>query len=360
MKPKNYISLPNLWLRSFIIFTFIFLCKATFTSVFAQSNKFTKVSSSVVASTGNVATVAGVVYTYTIGEPFIFTGTEPSGFLTQGFNQPMICKTFPTIVALNQTSCTLPYSLSVANGFDRYVWKKDRIIGKSTIANGTAASYEPVLDGNYTVTVMDSTGCILVSAPVVVDLSSKNIVPTISVYGTATKDTLLESSDANDYQWYVLTPSDGVYRAIVGETTKTYAPIYNGTYYVKINTQEQCVAYSSTYTVNNVGFEPINKGGLETTDSTIWIVKNNSVSRNLQVYPIPTKDKLNIKYETSETNTVEFNIYDLKGVLVDSRMMKGLNGKMNWVYQNTDLPTGKYILRVVDGSNSLERNLIFE
>ncbi|MFN0049175.1 MAG: T9SS type A sorting domain-containing protein [Cytophagales bacterium] len=323
----------------------------------AQANKTTKAAPNAIGTAGNETSVANITYMWTIGEVIVFTGTDPTGFATQGFHQPMICKAFPTIVALNQTSCSLPYSLSVVNGFDKYLWK----IGKSTIANAAGSNYNPVSNGNYSVTIMDSTGCSLSSSSISVDMSGKNIIPTISVYGTATKDTLLESSEAFSYQWYVITNSDGVQRAIVGETNKYYVPLYNGTYFVKINTEEYCVAYSSFYVVNNAGFEQINKYDFNKSDSTISISTfKKKLARNLSIFPIPSKDKVNIEYQSPENNLVTFNFYDVKGTLVDSKQMASKDGKLNMVYENASLPTGKYLLRVEDGNAKIDKSLIFE
>lgn len=322
---------------------------------FAQYNRPAKVSTAAVVGAMGEAKVNNTTIMWSVGEPIVFTAASTDMFFTQGFHQPMICKASPVIVALNQTSCTLPYTLKVVAGFDKYIWK----VGRSTVANAQTNEYNPVSSGKYTVAVMDSTGCYLTSGINDVDMSVKNITPTITPYGTAGKDTLLESSEAFNYQWYVVTPSDGVHRAITGEMNRQYKPLYNGTYYVKINTNEYCVAYSSYYTVNNQGFESVNKYDFEATDSTIAIRKMYE-ARKLAVYPIPSREKITIDYESPETNIVTMNIYDNKGVVVDSKFVKNVSGKMQLTYQNDNLPTGKYTLSIVDGEHKMNKGIIFE
>ncbi len=342
----------HLFLKTF--YFFVFFCSG---AAFSQPNKTTKAAPNSIGTAGNQAKVGNVTYMWSVGEVIIFTGDNQPGYFTQGFHQPMMCKAIPSVSAFNQTSCLLPYTLTVTAGFDRYSWK----IGKSLIANATASAYYPIANGDYIATVMDSTGCVLPATAVAVDLSSKNIIPTITAYGGTANDTLLESSMAFSYQWYVITPSDNIHRAIVGQTNREYKPIYNGTYYVSINTEDQCISYSPYYTVNNVGLESISKHDFEQTDNTIIITKHNRYNaHNLKVFPIPSRDKLNIEYESPFKNTVVFNIYDVKGVLVDTRSIANAEGKLNFVYSKADLPIGRYTLRVVDGNKESDKGLIFE
>jgi len=161
----------HLLLKTF--YFFVFFCSG---AAFAQPNKTTKSAPNAIGSAGNQATVSNVTYMWTVGEAIVFTGLNQPGFVTQGFHQPMICKAFPTVVALNQTSCLLPYTLNATAGFDKYTWKW----GKSTIANASGDAYFPIADGIYTATVGDSTGCVLTAASIAVDLSSKNIIPGVT------------------------------------------------------------------------------------------------------------------------------------------------------------------------------------
>jgi hypothetical protein len=342
---------------SFRFFTFLIFTIFSCFSAFSQSTKTAKAAPNAITSAGNYATVGTTTYSYSIGEPVIFTGAYASGFSTQGFQQPMICKTFPVIVASNQQSCALPYTLSVSAGFNKYQWKTSN----SIIASGKDFTYFPIKNGNYSVFVGDSTGCFLNTTPVSVDLSAKNITPSIANYGTnISTDTLLVSSLAASYQWYVIL-GDGSHRSIVGAIDQSYRPLFKATYYVKINTVDNCVAYSIPFTLSNNNLEQLNKYNFEMTDSSINIKLLRKVyDRKLSVYPIPSKDNFNVDYESPESNTVFLNVYNVLGVVVASRAIKNETGKFKYRYDRNDLPAGKYILDVVDGDQKMIHSLILE
>lgn len=325
--------------------------------VWAQVGIAAKAAPNAIGSAGADASYGGTHLMWTVGEPVVFTGYGGSFVATNGFHQPMICKIIPEIIAYNETSCRLPYTLRVPEGYSRYQWKHENAI----IANGRDFEYFPVRDGNYSVFVGDSTGCYL-SATAQVDLSLRSLIPTITVYGSgAGSDTLLQSSPAYNYQWFVV-GLDGRHRAIVGDTTPFYKPLYNGTYYVRINTQEHCISYSNFYTVNNPGFQDLSRYDFASTDSTIYIPKPSSVrDRRLHVYPVPCLgENFNVDYESPEKNTVLLKLYDVKGVVVSTQMVKNEKGVFHLDYQRNGLPVGKYTLHLVDGDTKLNTSVILE
>lgn len=331
-----------------------FLCVSI--SVHSQYGVPQKLSTMAVVSASHAVTVNDWHISWSAGEPIIFTGAESQVFLTQGFHQPMVCKATPVISAHNQTSCVLPYVLSVTSVFHVYRW----YLGNSFIANAPAHVYNPVQNGNHRVLVGDSTGCVLFSELERVDLSAKNSIPTVVAQGTPQWDTLLVSSPAASYQWFVVTP-DNVHRAIVGETSQNYRPYYNGVYYVKVHTHDECVSVSDYFVVNNTGWDNIIRHDFEKTDSTIKIIKINFFTRHkLKVWPIPAHQNINIEYESPELNTVALQIFDVKGVMVHSKSIKNEKGKIETQYNNEHLPTGKYILKVIDGDKHSIQSMIFE
>jgi hypothetical protein len=321
----------------------------------AQSKKTFKAAPHFIGTSGNSAVANNVTYMWSVGETVVFTGSTATNYYTQGFQQPMVCKATPIITAYNTTSCLLPYTLSVTSLFNIYYWK----LGNSSIINSNDYTYNPVTNGNYKVIVGDSTGCVLTSSVESVDLSTKNLIPSVSVFGNGVKDTLLQSSNAASYQWYAITPSDGVHRAIVGATNQVYKPLYNGTYYVKVNTDENCVSYSSYSVINNTSFELLSRYITILSDSTLqintWVPSFYTV-----VYPVPAFDKVNIDYQTPNKNLITFSIYDIKGVLVDTRKLSVSNGKVNYVFNKNELASGNYILSLTDGDHKEIHGLIFE
>ncbi|MDX2189812.1 MAG: T9SS type A sorting domain-containing protein [Bacteroidota bacterium] len=348
----------NIHYLTFLL-TFI-IYHLSFTIVHAQAGNPAKQAPFAITNAGNSVTVNNQNYSWSVGEAIIFTGAYNTGFATQGFHQPMICKVIPTIVETNQTNCFAPYTLTVAKGFSKYQW----FIGKSTIANGRSEVYLPIKNGKYSVFVGDSTGCFFTAASVNVDLNAKNIKPTVAVSGIVNSDTLLSSSKAATYQWYII-GTDGVHRAIVGATGQTYKPIYLGTYYVKINTSDNCVAYSDPYTLTNNAMDPLNRYTFESTDSTIIIEKQKPIEKIsehvLAVYPNPARgDFINVKYQSPENNTVTMNLYNVLGYVVSSQSVKNDKGKFEIKYNRNDLPVGKYILNLVDGDKKIVQSIVFE
>lgn len=324
-------------------------------AVLGQSTLPAKVSTSATVGAMGEAVVNNINYMWSVGEPVIFTGSNSDFYLTQGFHQPMICKAFPEIAGFNQTGCLAPYQLKANTTFDKYIWYQN----KAVIANATSSNYFPVSDGKYKVFVGDSTGCNISSSFFEVDLSGKNIVPTITAYGDNNLDTLLISSPAATYQWYVITPSDNIHRAIVGAKDSAYIPYYNGIYYVKINTADNCVAYSSYYIVNNQGYESINKVEVN-NDSTIVIEKFvKYFSHKLEIYPIPSREKVNIEYQSPSRNKVMLNFYDANGIMVHKIEINNKFGEFKTQFEHTNFPSGKYSVHLIDGDKKINKSIIF-
>ena len=334
-------------------FTGIFII----TQLQAQYIPRTQKSPAVVSATGGKATVGNLYFEWTIGESVMFTGSDGNYFATQGFNQPMICKAIPVITALNQNSCVLPYTLKITSGFDIYRWRVGQVIVASTIDS----LYYPIKNGSYMAWVGDSTGCYLPTSFIGVDLSPKNTIPSVSARGPAGQDTLLESTPGLQYQWFVITPSDNVHRAIVAATNQTFRPYYNGTYYVRVNSGDECVSFSSYYTVNNPNMEDISRYIFDQSDTTIDLRKLMfSGGSKLAVYPVPARDKLYIDYYSSEKNTVAINFYNVAGAKVDVKYVKNSSGKFLYEFDSRSLPSGRYVLELIDGEKQLIKNLVFE
>ncbi len=323
----------------------------------AQFNKAAKQAPHTIGTSGNYGVVAGNTYSWTVGEAIIFTASASNQSLTQGFHQPMICKIKPMITSLNESSCALPYTLSTTGIFHIYRWYR----GNTYIASEKTNVYLPVRNGNYTVLVGDSTGCVLTTTMIGVDLSSKNIIPNITISGVSvSEDTLLGTSKFASYQWYVIA-ADGVHRAIDGATQQSYRPYFRGTYYVKINTTDQCVSYSSPYTLQNPSFKPLNRFVFKQTDDTIDLKSYREiVEYSMSVYPIPATTNYTLELESPQQNIVNITLYNAAGQVVSSQNIKNDYGRLLLNYKRDDLAAGKYILSVKDGNQSHTKSLLFE
>ncbi|MDX2196583.1 MAG: T9SS type A sorting domain-containing protein [Cytophagales bacterium] len=317
----------------------------------AQGNRFAKESAKIISPAGNSATFGNTTMIWTIGETVVFTGAHDNGFQTQGFNQPMICKEIPVIIGSNTSGCALPYTLTVVRGYSLYQWK----MGKSIIAGVSNNVYYPIKNASYIVSVGDSTGCFLSSNPYTVDLTLKNPKPTITNYG----DTLLVSTDAGSYQWYVW--HNGKLKAVMGATGKEYKPLFNAKYYVRANYDNNCESYDEK-TVSNGTYDDLIRYNFEETDSTINIKPISRIlEHKLTVYPIPAKDKFYVDYETQvQSATLVLNLYNLNGVVVDTRQVKYQNGKITYEFHRGDLPVGKYMLNVSDGNYKNVQGIVLE
>lgn len=323
----------------------------------AQFNRPSKQAPHTIGTSGNHDVMGGNTYSWTVGEAVIFTASTSSQSLTQGFHQPMICKNMPIITAFNQSSCTLPYTLTTTSNFHVYRWYRET----TYIASENTSTYLPVRNGNYTVLVGDSTGCMLVSSVMGVDFSLKNIIPNITVSGVSVaEDTLIGTTPFASYQWYVIA-SDGVHRAIVGATQQIYRPFFRATYYVKINTTDQCVSYSVPYSVQNPSFQPLNRYVFNQNDDTIDLKSYREIVEfSMSVYPIPTKSDYTVELESPQQNTVILTLYNAAGQIVQSKSIENKYGKLLLNYKREDLASGKYILSVKDGDKKHTQNLLFE
>lgn len=263
-------------------------------NIFAQYGRPAKEAPHLIGSAGSFGLNGSETHAWTIGEAVVFTGTNIGYNFTQGFHQPMVCKTFPVIGSSNETSCLLPYTLSTTGIFDVYRWKTNNKI----IGDQKSNTYLPTKNAMYAVFVGDSTGCVLVSSFFSVDLSGKNILPIITTEGSATNDTILKTTTFSSYQWYIISP-DGTHRAIVGETNSSLKPYFMASYYVKINTSDQCVSYSAPYTPINDKLEPFGRYVFETSDSTINLNKFRKINEaKLAVYPIPVQKEFTVDFES--------------------------------------------------------------
>ena len=176
---------------------------------------------------------------------------------------------------------------SISYGYDWY-YNDIRISGQ----HGSILNISTV--GTYKVGVSHlENGCITYDSATINGNSQK---PTISVLGSPL-DSVLESSHANSYQWYVNN------KRIIGETDSVIDVGYNGTYSVLASYSGGCKEFSETYTVNRYDFININRLSSQ-TDSTITIPSTSSpassniifkyddVSKNYYVEYTPVQDEV--------------------------------------------------------------------
>jgi len=133
-----------------------------------------------------------------------------------------------------------------------YQWKLDGL----SIAGATSATYNANTAGNYTVTVVNSSGCSFTSPVFTLTVNPVPPTPTITTGGPTTfcagGSVTLSSSSASGNQWY----KDAV--LIAGETNNTYTANASGDYTVIVSALgcSSPASAATTVTVNPVPATP--------------------------------------------------------------------------------------------------------
>lgn len=155
----------------------------------------------------------------------------------------------PTIVAGNDTGFCQSSSIMVcATGGINYAWAPSFGVSDTTIACPT---FGPTSSTTYTVTGTDVNGCSST------DTVTLFLFPLPSVPVISQNVQVLTSTPATAYQWYYNNSP------IPGATGQSHTPTQNGTYYVVITDTNGCSAFSSTYTMADVGIsETVLQGGI--------------------------------------------------------------------------------------------------
>jgi len=322
--------------------------------IYGQSEA--KLAQSLMASAGGYGANDDYTVSWSIGEAFIVTGANNNIVITQGFGQPMICKTIPKINAHNTTICSQPYKLKVAPGFHHYRWKLD----SSMIANENDSIYLPVTNGNYIAIVGDSTGCYIASPAFKTDFSTKKGITTITPISVNGRDTLLKAPLAISYQWYAVAPEDGRSLNIINADKQTFRPYYNGTYFVKLHLADYCVSYSPHYVVNNSGSEVLNRELYALNDTSIFFEYDRSGGYHLRLYPNPCSDQFNIEFESPKDNGITISILNLLGVEIEKRELVKSSQWLKIKYENRYWASGIYMVKIDDGHQIVVENLIVQ
>jgi len=84
---------------------------------------------------------------------------------------------------------------------------------------------------------------------------------------------------------------------------------------------------------------------------TIALKKTTDDNGIVEVSPIPTTDILNVVFNSVEDYLVVY-IYDLSGKLLKTRGVETLPGMNEFNLDIKDLPTGAYLMNIVEGENS--------
>lgn len=220
----------------------------------------------------------------------------------------------PQPVVDEPTSGTLSSNLSGSQY--TYQW----YINGNPLSGATNENYNPLVNGNYTVEVYNSTtGCTTVS----------NVYHYMGLPTTATIDTLGDSlitiepiDTAYTYQWYM---NDTV---ISGANSTAYTYTESGNYYVVVILPNGDSLQSNTITVV-----------FDTLPPTSILNVNNSVAT---VYPNPASEEITLQLLDAKYNNSPYSIINVTGKTILTGM---LTGKTTAIDVST-LNAGVYFIKI--------------
>ena len=267
-------------------------------------------------------------------------------FVLSQVNPPSIIQNRTEGAACDKLNITL----NVDAGFFDYQWRRNGV----AIVEANSNSYEPVLDGSYTVDVFSTRRCFATTAVNAVTLTNNTPKPVITGYGSP-NDTLLEAPQSATYQWYTGR------KAIVGETSRQYKPLYRAAYRVKINPNDPCGQMSDEYVVSNLRFDLLTRQNFEQTDTSILIKPLRVSPSTVEVFPNPAKDKFTLVFEKGTENyTALLRLYNSQGLEMLKQTAYGQNGTLKKEISVAEMPTGIYRILITIGEEQFVGKIAVE
>ncbi len=240
-----------------------------------------------------------------------------------------------------------PVVIAVQSDIHNYNWYYNGI----KISGQHTNTLEIATVGEYKIAVINNTNnCITYDS---VTISGNGQTPVISLTG-APLDSVLTSTPASSYQWYVNN------KKIIGETNQTLQIAYNGNYSVLDTYSGGCKDFSEPYAVNRYNLISITR--LTQTDSTInfpsssaaatsnIIIKYDEVSKNYYVEYTPVQDEVMTITVTAMTGEVLWK----KDVNAEKSILSSTPVNVN------GLASAMYILNAATSEQSQYRKIIVE
>jgi len=134
-------------------------------------------------------------------------------------------------------------------------------------------------------------------------------------------------------------------------------PVVDGSYLVSM--QSVCGTSTSSYTAQCCGSPLIVWSLKSKTDSTRMTADgSNSVTPGLKIYPNPTSSQLNLEYTANHNGQVDVTVMNSVGNVLIHKILGTSTGQNNLVLDSKEMPTGLYIVKVIDGSNIYIRKVL--
>ena len=202
-----------------------------------------------------------------------------------------------------------------------YTWiLNDSVVGSDNIIQANQT-------GMYQVEITDNTGCKNTTAIEITVLSP--VVPTITVDANN-----ITSTSATYYQWF------GDNGFINGENNQTFTVTESGNYYVSTIDDNGCSSNSIAIFV----------------DYSTSIIEMETV-RNIQVFPNPTADFIQVNLEISEPDTFEFELWstDVK-LLLEKTQQLNTSGQIT--FNISHFSKGIYFLKVKNEKGEMVKKVL--
>jgi len=244
----------------------------------------------------------------------------------------------------NRMSCEngAPVVLTVS-GLTNLQWYKEEGTVERRVFAATQTSFEVFEPGFYCAKGLVS-GC-----PVIVpkiEVLDGNPKPTIS--GT----TELTSSTAPSYQWWVL--YKGEMRAIVGATSNTYTPLYNGNYFVE-TINNYCRRMSDMKGITQANLRLIDENDFAVNGNEIFI---ENIQTSLRLHPNPAHDNVMISYSSPYKGNIDIHISTVTGRDVLQQTVEKQIGAYQLEFETGQQDSNVLIIRIQEGSNYHYEKLI--
>lgn len=251
-----------------------------------------------------------------------YTGTIPTlGSNTWGWGKinawvdiPSVVPPQPTISPSTASICTgSTVTLTAPSGYSAYKWSTGATTPNITVSTA----------GSYKVKVTNSSGY---NSPwsneVIVTVNPNPPVPTI----TKNVDTLISSATTGN-QWY----KNGT--IISGETSQKYTLTSSGNYKVVVTNTHGCSNESAV---------------MNTNPTSVSSIDNQT---GISIYPNPTSQILNVKFENSFKD-LSYSMFDNSGRVVLTGKFHNINNGETKTINLNDLPSGIYNLKLFNNETN--------
>lgn len=183
-----------------------------------------------------------------------------------------------------------------------------------------SSNYTWTTSGTYQDTILNAANC---DSIITINLT----INTISSLATTVNGITITATNAT--ATYVWLDCNNNYAPIAGATSQSFTPTANGNYAVEI-TENGCVDTSACVPITTVG------------------IIENAISKNIQVYPNPTKDKIQIELDTKNGIDLEFKLVDMNGRIIQTMPVKTMQGVNLYNMNISNNANGIYHLQVYE------------